>query len=110
MLLEATAEPIVYRWPGGCIRLEPCRPTEVEDSRAFKILEKAQGKVRVSNREWLKMYEAILNNAEGVRREDSRHDEIMAALNTCDELFLAGDVKAFNEQIDRLNVLIEELK
>jgi hypothetical protein len=48
MLLEAVEKPIIYRWPGGEVRLEPGKPVPLPEDRARRLLAKAPGKVRVS--------------------------------------------------------------
>lgn len=49
MWLEAVYKPIRYQWPGGEIRLIPGVPAELPDDRARRLLEKADGDVRVVN-------------------------------------------------------------
>jgi hypothetical protein len=49
MLLEATGKPICYRWPGGEVVLTPGRPMELPEDRAWRLLERAPGRVRVIN-------------------------------------------------------------
>ena len=47
-MIEAVEEPVTYRWPGGEIQLEPGCPVYLPESRALKLLAKAQGKVRLA--------------------------------------------------------------
>lgn len=47
MLVEAVKTPILYRWPGGEVRLIPNRPVDLPADRARRLLDKAPGKVRV---------------------------------------------------------------
>lgn len=46
MLIEAVAKPLTYRWPGGEVRLEPGKPVDLPQDRAWRLLAKAPGKVR----------------------------------------------------------------
>jgi len=46
MLLESE-KPLVYRWPGGEVRLVPGCPVELPDERGKKLLARAGDKVRV---------------------------------------------------------------
>ncbi len=46
MLLEAVAKPLIYRWPGGEVRLVPGQPADLPEDRALKLLAKAPGRVR----------------------------------------------------------------
>lgn len=110
MLIEATEKPIVYRWPGGSIRLELRKPVEVEDSRAFKVLEKANGQARVSNQQWLAWVRELAVITNGIKKDDQGRDEILAALDCCEELCNEGNVKAFHAEMDRLQKLIGEMQ
>ena len=47
MWLEAITEPVVYRWPGGQIRLEPGKLVILPQERAQRLLKKACGRVRI---------------------------------------------------------------
>lgn len=47
MLVEAINTPLIYRWPGGEVHLEPGRPVELSEYRVKRLLAKAPGKVRV---------------------------------------------------------------
>lgn len=47
MLIEAVDHPILCRFPGGEIRLEPGKPIDVPDERAKRLLNKAGNKVRM---------------------------------------------------------------
>ena len=41
MKLEAIEGPVLYRWPGGEVRLEPGKPVDLPDDRARRVLAKA---------------------------------------------------------------------
>lgn len=47
MLIEAVNHPILCRFPGGEIRMEPGKPVDLPEARALRLLDKAAGKVRV---------------------------------------------------------------
>lgn len=49
MLIEAVANPLTYRWPGGEVRLAPGLPVVLPEERALRLLQKAGGKVRPVN-------------------------------------------------------------
>ncbi len=46
MIVEAIDTTVMYRWPGGEVRLEPGNPIELPKERATRLLAKACGKVR----------------------------------------------------------------
>jgi|SRR5215831_8490584 len=46
MLLEAIVKPICYRWPGGEVVLMPGCPLDLPEDRAWRVLQRAPGKVR----------------------------------------------------------------
>ncbi len=47
MIVEAIDTTVMYRWPGGEVRLEPGNPIELPKERATRLLAKTCGKVRV---------------------------------------------------------------
>jgi len=47
MLIEAVNHPILCRFPGGEIRMEPGKPVDLPKARALRLLDKAPGKVRM---------------------------------------------------------------
>ena len=47
MLIEAVDHPILCRFPGGEVRMEPGKPVDLPEARALRLLDKAAGKVRV---------------------------------------------------------------
>ena len=47
MLIEAVNHPILCRFPGGEIRMEPGKPVDLPEARALRLLDKAAGKVRM---------------------------------------------------------------
>jgi hypothetical protein len=47
MLIEAVNHPILCRFPGGEIRMEPGKPVDLPEARAFRLLDKGAGKVRM---------------------------------------------------------------
>lgn len=102
MLIEAADRAITYRWPGGDIRLEPGKPVEVEESRALKNLAKTDGKVRVANQEWLKLWREIAALTSGVSKDDPLFDAITAAVERADRAFLRGDLKALTQEVEHI--------
>ncbi len=98
MLIEAVEEPVTYRWPSGEIRLEPGCPVYLPESRALRLLAKAQGRVRLAepaNPEWLAEWRTLARITDGVTGDEPRFQPAMAALEQCDVAFLAGDWPAF---------------
>lgn len=47
MVIECTGSAFLYRWPGGEVHLEPGKRYDLPDERAKRLLQKAQGRVRV---------------------------------------------------------------
>ena len=98
MLIEAVGEPVTYRWPSGEIQLEPGCPVYLPESRALRLLAKAQGRVRLAepaNPEWLAEWRALARITDGITADDPRFQPIMAALEQCDMAYLAGDWPGF---------------
>ena len=98
MLIEAVGEPVTYRWPSGEIQLEPGCPVYLPESRALKLLAKAQGKVRLAepaNPDWLAEWRTLARITDGITADDPRFQPVMAALEQCDKAFQANDWSAF---------------
>lgn len=47
MTIECIGAAFTYRWPTGEIRLVPGHPVNLPEGRAVRLLEKAQGRVRL---------------------------------------------------------------
>lgn len=71
MLIEAVDHPILCRFPGGEIRMEPGKPVDLPEARALRLLDKAAGKVRCVTPEppllpgWLVAYRDRSDNLRG---------------------------------------------
>lgn len=63
-----------------------------------------------TNQTWLRLWREVEAIANGFTKDSSQFDEIMKALDRCDALFLAGDARRFNQEIDRVNALIKEMQ
>ncbi len=110
MLIEAVEEPVTYRWPSGEIRLEPGCPVYLPESRALRLLAKAQGRVRLAepaNPEWLAEWRTLARIINGITADDSRFQPVMATLEQCDTAYLAGDWPAFHQAIQRVCEAVE---
>ncbi len=110
MLIEAIEEPVTYRWPSGEIQLEPGCPVYLPESRALKLLAKAQGKVRLAepaNPEWLAEWRTLARITNGIVADDPQFQPVMTALEQCDTAYLAGDWPAFQQAVQQVRQAVE---
>ena len=47
MLIEAMEKAFTYRWPNGEVRLQPGQPIELPADRGRRLVEKANGRVKI---------------------------------------------------------------
>ncbi len=110
MLIEAVEEPVTYRWPSGEIRLEPGCPVYLPESRALRLLAKAQGRVRLAEPvgpDWLAEWRTLARITNGIRADDPRFQPAMTALEQCDRAYLAGDWPAFQQAAQQVRQAVE---
>src|SRR6185369_5700466 len=95
MLIEATEQPVRYRYRDGReLVFRPGSPIELPDAEAKRLLERAAGKVRrVENdrTSWLTAWREVAEISSGLTNEDVRLPLVMAALASCDTAFEADD-------------------
>lgn len=110
MQLEAIGKPIKFRLiTGEEITLMPGAPIDLPEDRARKLLAKAPGKVRVraTHEEWLAAWRAVEVITRAITsRDDPWFPFVMAAIEFCDEFFLADDWAGFQRAITELRNVI----
>ncbi len=107
MLLEAVDHPIRYTWPQGELRLEPGKPIKVPDTRGKKVLAKCRGKVRKVSPDWLRAWTELARITNGITKDDSRFNPIMAGLARCDVTFELDDWAAFQQEANQVKALVK---
>ena len=90
MLIEATT-PLTVKFSTGDIRLIPGVPVEIPTAQAYRLIIKAQGKVREAKRDWSPTWRELAALSSGLTADDPR----MAALKECDNAWLSGNWEAF---------------
>ena len=101
MLIEATNQPVRYRYRDGReLLFRPGSPIEIPFAEAKRLLEKAEGKVRLvgaAKPDWLREWREVAAISSGLTAEDVRLPLVMSALGVCDAAFEAGNWSAFQE-------------
>ncbi|MCH8041688.1 MAG: hypothetical protein IH977_15295 [Nitrospinae bacterium] len=106
MLLEAVDRPIRYTWPKGELRFEPGKPIKVPDTRGQKVLAKCGNKVRKFSPDWLMAWTELARITNGITKDGSRFNPIMAGLARCDLAFEQDDWVAFVAEANQVKALI----
>jgi hypothetical protein len=89
MLIEATI-PLTVKFSTGDIRLTPGIPVEIPTAQAYRLIIKAQGKVREAKWDCSPTWRELATLSSGLTAEDPRLPVVMAALNACDDAYLSG--------------------
>ena len=98
MRVEVIGRALAYTWPGGRVVLEPGKPIDLPDERAKKLMKRCPGRVRLIQPgpiDWLAEWRRLATLTYGILPDDPRLSPVLAALNRCDDAFLAGDLSAF---------------
>ncbi len=103
MLIESVT-PLTVKLPTGDIRLTPGVPVELPTAQAYRLIIKAQGKVREATRDWSPTWGELATLTYGITEEDPR----MAALKECDNAWLNGNWEAFCHAAARIRSVIAE--
>lgn len=85
MLIEATT-PLTVKFPTGEIRLTPGVPVEIPTAQAYRLIIKAQGKVREAKRNWSPTWRELAALTSSLTADDPRLLTVMAALNGCERI------------------------
>ena len=107
MLIEAMT-PLTVKFSTGDIRLTPGVPVEVPTAQARRLILKAQGKVREAKRDWSPSWRELAALTSGFTAEDPRLPMVMAALNACDDAYLAGNWRGFQEAAEQVKQLVRD--
>ena len=106
MLIEAT-KPLTVKFSTGDIRLTPGVPVEIPTGQAYRLILKAQGKVREAKWDCSPTWRELATLSSGLTAEDPRLPIVMAALNACDDAYLSGNWIAFGHAAARVRSAIE---
>ena len=106
MLIEAMT-PLTVKFSTGDIRLTPGVPVEIPTVQAQRLLAKAPGKVREVTRGWLPAWRELAALTAGLTADDPRLPVVMAALNVCDDAYLAGNWGGFQEAAEQVKQLVK---
>ena len=106
MLIESTT-PLTVKLPNGDIRLTPGVPVEIPTAQAYRLIIKAQGKVREAKRDWSPTWRELATLSAGITVDDPRLPVVMAALNQCDDAYLSGDWVTFRQAAVRVQHAVD---
>ena len=106
MLIEAMM-PLTVKFPTGEIRLTPGVPVEIPTAQAYRLIIKAQGKVREAKRNWSPTWQELAALTSSLTADDPRLPIVMAALNGCDNAFLRGDWSAFEQAAAQVRAAVQ---
>jgi len=100
MKLEAVNKPLrlLLPDPDREVLLQPGQPMDLPPRIAWKLLRQAKGKVRLvgnPDADWLTLWRLVAESSSGLEASDPRLPEVMTAIGTCDNAFIAGDKAAF---------------
>lgn len=103
MLIEAII-PLKVKLPTGDILLTPGVPVELPREQAYRLLVKANGKVREATRDWSPTWRELAALTSNLTANDPR----LPALNACDDAYLSGDWEAFCHAAARIRNAVAE--
>ena len=103
MLIEALV-PLTVKFSTGDIRLTPGVPVELPREQAYKLLIKANGKVREATRDWSPTWRELAELTGNLPANDPR----LPWLAACDDAYLNGDWEAFCHAAARIRSAVAE--
>ena len=106
MLIEAMTL-LTVKFSTGDILLTPGVPVEIPTAQARRLILKAQGKVREAKRDWSPSWRELATLSSGLTANDPRLPKVMAALNACDDAYLAGNWGGFQEAAEQIKQLVK---
>jgi hypothetical protein len=104
-------KPLCLRLAGRELHLRPGEPVELSDDQARRLLAKAPDLVHVvaaPSPAWLAAWRTLAALVSGIAREDPRYEPVAAALDRCDDAYLAGDWPGFEQAAQRVRETLIE--
>ena len=108
MIIRALAPLTITSKKRGSRDLIPGETIELPDSVARQLLEKAKGKVRMVNPDWLTAWRYLAAATHGLEESDPRFQPIITLLEQCDEAFLCNNWVAFQELSRKVHQILRE--
>ncbi len=103
MLIESLV-PLRVKLPSGHILLTPGVPVELPREQAYRLLVKANGKVRETTRDWSPTWKELAELTVNLTAGDPR----LPLLHACDDAYLNGDWDAFCHAAARIRRAVSE--
>lgn len=100
MLIEAMLKPLRVNLPqdGGNLLLRPGVPVDLPPLIAWKLLQQAKGRVRLTlspTADWFTLWRFVAEVSSSLEPTDARLPSVLAAILRCDAAFGQGSKAAF---------------
>ena len=97
-LLVESIIPLTVKLSSGDIRLTHGVPVELPRAQAYRLIIKANGKVRETTRDWSPTWKELAELTSNLTPDDPR----LPLLHACDDAYLNGDWRAFRNAAARV--------